>query len=72
MCQEGSNISRCKPFFGVQLWKQGLHLEIFDPSRHMIEPSKSGSKLVTVVGDGGGDDDHLLFGIGQNKVEIES
>ena len=30
MRREGSNISRCKPFFGVQLLKQGLHLEIFD------------------------------------------
>ena len=32
MCRERSNISRCKPFFEVQLLKQGLHLEIFDPS----------------------------------------
>ena len=46
MRREGSNISRCKPFFGVQLLKQGLHLEIFDPSRHMIESGKAGSKLV--------------------------
>ena len=37
MRREGSNISRCKPFFGVQLLKQGLHLEIFDPSQRMIE-----------------------------------
>ena len=72
MHREGSNILRCKPFFGVQLLKQGLHLEIFDPSQCMIEPGKAGSKLVAVVGDGGGDDDHLLFGIGQNEVEIES
>ena len=46
MRREGSNISRCKPFCGVQLLKQGLHLEIFDPSRRMIEPSKAGSTLV--------------------------
>ena len=26
--------------------KQGLHLEIFDPSRRMIEPGKAGSRLV--------------------------
>ena len=32
--------------FGVQLFKQGLHLEKFDPSRHMIEPGKVGSRLV--------------------------
>ena len=32
--------------FGVQLFKQGLHLEIFDPSRCMIEPGKAGSRLV--------------------------
>ena len=50
MCREGSNILRCKPFFGVQLLKQGLHLEIFDPSRRMIEPGKAGSRLVPVVG----------------------
>ena len=64
MRQGGSNISRYKPFFGVQLLKQGLHLEIFDPSQRMIELGKAGSKLVAVVGDGHGDDDHLLFGIG--------
>ena len=34
----------------MQLLKQGLHLEIFDPSRRMIEPGKAGSKLVPVVG----------------------
>ena len=28
MRSEGSNISRCKPFFGVQLLKQGLHLHL--------------------------------------------
>ena len=44
--------------------KKGLHLEIFDPSRRMIEVGKAGSKLVAVVGDGGGDDDHILVGIG--------
>ena len=44
---------------GVQLLKQGLHLEIFDPSRRMIEPGKDESKLVAVVGNGRGDDDHL-------------
>ena len=48
MRQEGSNILRCKPFFGMQLLKQGLLLEIFDPSRRMIEPDKTGSKLVPV------------------------
>ena len=32
--------------FGVQLFKQGLHFEIFDPSRRMIEPGKAGSRLV--------------------------
>ena len=32
--------------FGVQLFKQGLHFEIFDPSGHMIEPGKAGSRLV--------------------------
>ena len=50
MRREGSNISRCKPFFGVQLLKQGLHLEIFHPSRRMIDPGKARSKLVPVVG----------------------
>ena len=43
----------------MQLLKQGLHLEIFDPSRRMIEPGKDGSTLVAVVGDGHGDDDHI-------------
>ena len=70
MRREGSKISRCKPFFGVQLLKQGLHLEIFDPSQRMIEPGKAGSRLVAVVGDGGGDDDDMLFDIGQNQVAI--
>ena len=64
MPREGSNISRCKPYFNNCTPKKGLHLEIFDPSRRMIEPGKAGSKLVAVVGDGGGDDDHILVGIG--------
>ena len=34
------------PFFGVQLLKQGLHLETFDPSPRMIELGKAGSMLV--------------------------
>ena len=63
---------RCKQCFNNCTPKKGLHLEIFDPSRRMIEPRKPGSKMVAVVGDGGGNDDHLLFGIGQNEVEIES
>ena len=46
MRREGSNISRCKPCFNNCTPKKGLHLEIFDPCRCMIEPGKVGSKLV--------------------------
>ena len=46
MRQEGSNISRCKPYFNNCTPKKGLYLEIFDPSRRMIEPANYFSKYV--------------------------
>ena len=49
MRRERSNISKCKPYFNNCTPKKGLHLEIFDPSRCMIEPGKAGSMLVLTL-----------------------